>query len=1087
MTFRPVDQRPALPVLERRVLERWRSREVFRRSLERTARGPVFRFYEGPPTANGRPGVHHVEARVFKDLFLRYRTMKGHVVPRKAGWDCHGIPVELEVERELGLTSKTDIEGFGVAEFNERCRESVTRYVGDFERLTERIGYWVDTDGAYRTMSPEYIQSVWWSLKTLFDRGFLYEDDRVVPYCPRCGTALSDHEVAQGYREADDPSIYVRFPVLTGPLAEEDVDLLIWTTMPWTLVPATLAVVGREIRYIVVRGGRAGDRPVVLAAGRMDEALGEGAEIVREVDLPEMVGARYRAPFDFVGPGSVDDPGGDPASWRFVVAADFVKTDEGTGIVHTGAAFGEDDMRVAREHGVPVVKPVDPEGRFDERCGPYAGTFVRDADARIIEGLREAGLLVHAGTHRHTFPFCWRCDTPLLYYARRCWYIATTRIKDRLLEENASVDWRPAHIRDGRYGEWLAGNVDWALSRERYWGTPLPIWRCADCHATEAVGSLAELGARAGADLAGLDPHRPSVDEVGMPCQACGGTMRRVPEVIDAWFDSGAMPFAQFGYPHVPGSCERFAELFPADLVCEAIDQTRGWFYSLEAVSTLLFDRNSYRRALCLGLMVDAEGRKMSTSTGNVIDPWTLIDTYGTDALRWLLLVEGSPWQSRRIGEGQLTEVTRKLILTLWNTYYFFVAYAGLEGWTPERVAPPVEGRPVMDRWVLAELAEVSAEADAALADFDAPRAGKRLAAFVDDLSNWYVRRSRERFWNADPEAGRDDTDAAFTTLHTCLSTLARLLAPFTPFLADELHENLVRLVAGEAPESVHLTEYPVPDETARDEALREAMALARRLVTLGRDARTAAGVPVRQPLRRAVVTAPAEVRHLLAPVQKVIAAELNVKAIELASGEAATMSHALRPNFRALGPMFGQRTPAVAAAIQRADAEAAVADLRDRGAFSIDLEGETIEVTGELVQVIEEPLTGWQVSADGPYSVALDLEVDRELRLEGTARELVRVVNDLRKRRGLDLADRIALHLEIAEDPEGEIAATLDAHRDAIARDVLAHSVVRRGVDASRGTLAERVRVGEGQLLVDLRTVDESGSNRDSHPDGSS
>ncbi|MGH8930053.1 MAG: isoleucine--tRNA ligase, partial [Egibacteraceae bacterium] len=812
MAFEPVDQQPDLSALEKRILERWRERDVFRRSLERTAGGPLFCFYEGPPTANGRPGVHHVEARVFKDIFPRYRTMRGNHVPRMAGWDCHGIPVELEVEKQLGFNRKTQIEEYGVAAFNARCRESVTRYVDDWERLTERIGFWVDTDGAYWTMSTEYVESVWWSLKELFDRELLYEDYRIVPYCPRCGTALSDHEVAQGYQQTEHPSIYVRLPVETGPLAGEGADLLIWTTMPWTLISNTAAAVGENIRYVLARGGRAGDRPVVLAADRLADALGDGAEILRDAALDELIDARYRAPFDFVGPGSADDPGGDASSWRYVVVGDFVKTDEGSGIVHTGAAFGEDDMRLAREHGMPVVTPVNAEGRFDERVDAYAGMFVMDTHARIIDDLRDAGLLVHAGTYTHTYPFCWRCKTPLLYYAKLSWYIATTRFRDRLLRENAEVDWRPPHIRDGRYGNWLENNVDWALSRERYWGTPLPFWRCGDCGHTVAVGSLAELGKRAGTDLSALDPHRPYVDDVTFACEACGGPMHRVPEVIDAWYDSGAMPFAQFGYPHVPGSVERFTAMFPADYTAEGIDQTRGWWYSLEAVATLLFDRSSYRRALCLGHIVDADGRKMSKSVGNVLDPWMLIDTHGADALRWLLAVEGNPWQSRRVGDEPLREVTRKLLLTVWNTYYFFVTYALLEGWAPDQAAPAIPDRPVMDRWILAELADVTAEADAALTDFDATRAGRRLAGFADDLSNWYVRRSRGRFWNTDPGARQGDTQAAFATLHACLTTLAGLLAPFTPFLAEELYENLVRGVNGHAEDSVHLAAYPVPD-----------------------------------------------------------------------------------------------------------------------------------------------------------------------------------------------------------------------------------------------------------------------------------
>jgi isoleucyl-tRNA synthetase len=1075
VTFDPVAQRPDLPALEEQVLRRWRADGVFRRTLENSAGGDMFRFYEGPPTANGRPGVHHVEARVFKDIFPRYRTMKGDFVPRKAGWDCHGIPVELEVERELHITRKPQIEEYGVAAFNARCRESVKRYVGEFEELTERIGYWVDTGGAYWTMSDEYVESVWWSLKTLYERGFIYQDHRVVPYCPRCGTALSDHEVAQGYKETDDPSIFVRFPLLSGPLGTdsegaagtgEQVSLLVWTTMPWTLVPATAAVVSDKIRYVLARGGHAGDHLVVLAAERVKDALGESAEVIREVAVAELAGARYQAPFDFVGPGSADDPDGDPAAWRFVVVDDFVEIDQGTGIVHTSAAFGEDDMRVARDNGMPVVNPVDAEGRFDHRVGPFAGMFVRAADAPIIEFLRVNDLLVQEGTYRHTYPFCWRCSSPLLYYGKPSWFIATTRLREQLLAGNADVDWRPSHIRNGRYGDWLANNVDWALSRERYWGTPLPLWRCSGCANTVAVGSRAELGKLAGRDLSGLDPHRPYVDEITIGCPSCEGTMSRVPEVIDAWYDSGAMPFAQFGYPHVPGSEERFAAAYPADYICEAIDQTRGWFYSLQAVGTLLFGRNAYRRSLCLGHIVDGDGRKMSKSAGNVLDPWALTNTYGADALRWVLLIEGSPWQSRRVSERALEEATRKVLLTIWNTYYFFVTYARLAGWTPYRAAPPIDRRPVLDRYVLAELADVTAEVDAALDDFDVTAAGRRLAGFVADLSNWYVRCSRERFWNTHPAAPPDDSDAAFATLHTCLSTLSRLLAPITPFLAEILYQNLVLTVDPAAPDSVHLTRFPEPDPAVVDDGLRAAMTAARRLVTLGREARNIARIGVRQPLRRAIVTLPAGLRPRFDDVRDIIAAELNVKELELAGGAGSELvSHVVKPAFRALGAAFGNRTQVIAAAIREANPEAVAAALRDDGRFEIEVDDEPVTLSAEHVQVAEVPAVGWQVCSDDTYSVALDIAVDRELRLEGLARELIRLTNDLRKRRGFGLADRVTMVIAIRDDPSGEIADMLAAHTAVIGQNVLAEEIRVTPV----GDSAEQISLADGHVTVDL------------------
>ncbi|MEC3980521.1 isoleucine--tRNA ligase [Amycolatopsis sp. H20-H5] len=1083
MPFETVEVQPSFVAMEERVLQRWSTRDVVRRSLGSGAEdAPLLRCYEGPPTANGRPGVHHVEARVFKDVIPRFFAMKGYRVPRRAGWDCHGIPVELEVEKQLGITSKPEIERYGVAAFNERCRESVTGYVGEWERLTHRIGYWVDTDNPYHTMATQYVESVWWSLKTIFDRGLLYEDYRIVPYCPRCGTTLSDHEVAQGYAETKDLSVYTRLPLLTGPLAPggegvggdlAGASLLVWTTMPWTVIFSSLAVVGADIHYVLARGGRAGGHLVVLAAERVVPVLGPTAEVLRDVAVEELVGARYRGPFEYVGPGSPDDPDGDPASWRYVVAGDFVSTSTGSGIVSTAPAYGEDDMRVAKENGVKVINGVGADGHLDDRIGPYAGMYIRDATEQVVADLRERDLAVHIELYQHSFPFCWRCDTPLVYYAKLCWFIGTTQYRGRLVEGNAEVDWRPEHIRTGRYGDWLANNVDWAVSRERYWGTPMPLWRCRACAHTIAVGSLAELGGHAGDDLSALDPHRPYVDDVEFGCASCGtGAMHRVPEVIDAWYDSGSMPFAQHGYPHVPGSEEAFAELFPADFTAEAIDQTRGWWYSLQTVSTLLFDRSSYQRALCLGHIVDESGRKMSKSVGNVLDPWTLIDTHGADSLRWLLLVEGNPWQSRRVWDDGVRQVTRKLLMTVWNTYYFLVTYANLSGWSPDLPVPEPARRPVMDRYALADLADTVSEVDSALSDFDVTRAGKRIAVFVEDLSNWYVRRTRERFWRGEPGTElSEDTRSAFATLYSCVTTLAGLLAPFTPFVADEIHENLVRRGENGA-DSVHLSAFPVVGAGVADPALRSAMALARRLVTLGRDARSTAGVPVRVPLRRAVVTMPADLREgaeVMRVVREVVAAELNVKEILLADNENGHLvSYTVKPDFRALGKIFGKRTQEVAKAVRELDGDTAVAELGASGELSFVLDGHTVVVPAEAVRVLEEPVAGWQVSSDGDCHVALDVTVDQELKVEGLAREFVRMLNELRKRRGYEIADRVRLGVSVAADPGGELASMLRFHPDEITGGIRA-AKLREDVDPMS---AERISLGEGELLVDLRVL---------------
>jgi isoleucyl-tRNA synthetase len=1036
-----LDRQPDLPALDMRVLERWRQRDVFRRSLQAREGAEPFVFYEGPPTANGRPGVHHVEARVFKDIFPRYRTMKGYRAPRKAGWDCHGIPVEVEVEKELGFKRKQDIEDFGVAEFNARCRASVQRYVDEWERLTERIGFWVDTDAAYWTMNPAYVDSVWWSLARLWDRGLIYQGDRVVPYCPRCGTPLSDHEVAQGYAKTEDPSLFVRLPIIEGPLAEVGASLLVWTTTPWTLISNTAAVIGPDIGYVLARVAP-GEPPVVLAAALVEAALGEGAEHLRPVAHDELLGVHYRAPFDLVGPGSAD--GAPLADWHYVVSADYVTTQEGTGIVHIAPAFGADDLDTGRAHGLPVVNPVDAEGRFVDAVTGFAGQFVKDADAGIIASLDERGLLQRVDTYTHDYPFCWRCGTPLLYYAMPSWYIATAAHRDELLARNASVDWHPAHVRDGRYGDWLANNVDWNVSRERYWGTPLPLWRCDVCDDITAVESRARLGELAGRDLSNLDPHRPHVDEITFSCAACGrGTKRRVPEVIDAWYDSGAMPFAQFGHPWVPGSAELFAQRFPADFICEALDQTRGWFYSLMAESTLLFDDNSYRSVLCLGLIVDDDGRKMSKSQGNIIDPWSLIDAHGADALRWQMLTDGSPWVNRRVGDESVGTVVRRLLLTLWNTAVFFTTYAALDGWAPATsTAPAVADRDVMDRWVLAELADAVDIVDEALWRYDTTTAGARLGRFTDDLSNWYVRRTRRRFWSPDA-AGSPDKDAAFATLHECLTTLITLLAPFTPFVADELYERLVRAVDADAPDSVHLCDFPRAQPPHRDDDLRAAMDDARQVVTLGLAARNDAGIGVRQPLARALVTMPDAGRW--AQIAGVVADELNVKALDIPQSSAETVTVRLRPNFRALGPRFGKDTAAVAAAVTAAPAEPVAAALRQTGHATLEVNGQPVSVTSDHVQIIEEPRTGWTVASNAGYSVALDVTIDRDLRLEGLARELVRALNDLRRRLDLPLDQRIRLRVDAGDD----LLVALATHRDAIAADVLAVEIDVESVEA--------------------------------------
>ena len=1026
-----------LPALEHEVLKRWRDERVFERSLERTAGRPQWVFYEGPPTANGMPGVHHVEARVFKDVFPRFKTMKGFHVPRKAGWDCHGLPVEVAVEKELGLSGKKDIEEYGVAEFNDRCRTSVKRHVDAFSEMTERMGYWVDMSQAYWTMNPSYVESVWWSLKRVWDKGLLVRDYRVSPYCPRCGTALSDHEMGQPgvYEQVTDPGVTVRFPITSGPVADEfgaaAVDLLIWTTTPWTLVNNALVAVAPDVTYVVARPAdpASGQRPVLVAESLMEKVLGDGWEVAGRFSGEALERSAYRRPFDLI----------EMPDAHFIALGDFVTTDDGTGLVHCSPTFGADDFALCRAYGVPMVNPIDLSARFLPDVPLVGGMFFKDADKPLSADLRERGLMFADAPYEHSYPHCWRCHTVLIYYALPAWYVRTTRIKDRMLEENERTNWYPETIKHGRFGEWLRNNVDWALSRSRYWGTPLPLWVCEEHedHIT-CVASLKELGDLAGRDLSSLDPHRPYVDDVVFPCPECGAEARRVPDVIDAWYDSGSMPFAQWGAPYQ--NAERFADAYPANYICEAIDQTRGWFYSLMAVGTAVFDRSSYENVVCLGHILAEDGRKMSKHLGNVLEPMPLMERYGADTLRWFMLASGLPWASRRVGPAALEEIVRKVLLTYWNTASFFVMYAnaaadagGAGGWTPERLgeAPPVARRPLTDRWALSELHRTVAEVDDALENFDTARAGARLSAFVDDLSNWYVRRSRRRFWNGPDGA---DGAAAFATLYECLETLTKLMAPFVPFITDHVWDVLRR---ADAPASVHLADWPVADPACVDPGLSEQMALARRLVELGRAARADSGVRTRQPLGRALVGARG-FADLPDQLRGQVAEELNVEGLDaLAAATGGDLvDYRVKANFRALGRRFAKRTPVVAGAITAADPGELAAALRASGTATVTVEGEKVEVGPDDVIVTEQPRSGWAVAGDAGETVALDLELTPRLRRAGLAREAVRLIQDARKSDGLDITDRVNLWWR-ADD--AELSEALREHAAEIAGEVLA------------------------------------------------
>jgi isoleucyl-tRNA synthetase len=1036
--FRPVDPRQSFPELEERVLERWRERDVFHRSLANREGAEVWSFYEGPPTANGRPGSHHVLSRVFKDVYPRYKTMCGYRVPRKAGWDCHGLPVEIEVEKQLGIASKQEIEDFGIDRFNARCRESVFEYVEDWNRLTERIGFWIDLDDPYVTLDDDYIESVWWSLRKLWDEGCLYEGHKVVPYCPRCGTALSSHEVALGYEDVEDPSIYVRLPLLDGEGRDAGESLLVWTTTPWTLPGNVAVAVAPDVTYAKVR---VGGEILILAEPLVERVLGEGAEIVERVAGRDLVGRRYQGPvFDL----SDREPGGFP-----ILAGAFVTTEDGTGLVHIAPAFGEDDYAVAAENGIfeptehgTLYNPVGLDGRFDRRVRGFEGRFVKDPEVTraLIADLDRRGLLFREQVYEHAYPHCWRCGTPLLYYAKSSWYVATSQARDRLLANNQEIGWHPGHIKHGRFGKWLENNVDWALSRDRYWGTPLPIWECGgeDCDGRFCAGSVAELRKRARGEVP-EDLHRPYIDGVVLDCETCGGAMRRVESVIDTWYDSGAMPFAQFHYPFENEA--EFEERFPADFICEAIDQTRGWFYTLLAESTLLFDTSSYRNCVCLGLILDPEGQKMSKSRGNVVEPWDVIATHGADAFRWYYLTAQQPWSGYRFSVDTVGESVRQFLLTLWNTYSFWVLYANAENLGPGDFTGPPQPSDDLDRWALSHLQATIEVVRERMDDFDCTAAGRAIAEYVEELSNWYVRLSRRRFWEGDR--------AAFATLRHCLLETAALLAPFTPFLAEEIHLNLAGgegEALGELPDSVHLRDFPQPDPALADPQLEAAMEAVRLTVELGRTARAQAKVKVRQPLRRAVIVASEAEREAISARADLVTAELNVKELDFVSEEAELVSYAVKPNYRALGPRFGKRMPQVAAAVEALDPGRVAAALSDGGEIGISVDGADHTLAADDVTLALQPLEGYEVEAEAGHAVALQLELDDELRSEGLAREIVHAVQNARKEAGLDISDRIELSLGGDE----ELLAATRAHEPYIAGEVLATSVA---YDAAKGS----------------------------------
>jgi isoleucyl-tRNA synthetase len=985
---------PELPqsvgALEDEVLERWKAEGTFRRSLEQTAAGQPFVFFEGPPTANGRPGIHHVMSRTIKDAVARFRTMQGRWVPRMAGWDTHGLPVEIEAEKKLGISGKREIEQIGIARFNEVCRESVLTYTDEWERFSSRIGYWLDYSDPYVTYRPEYIESVWWLLAEINRRGLFYRGHKILPYCPRCGTGLSSHEVAQGYKDVKDPSLYLTVPVLGADGEPDGRELLVWTTTPWTLVSNVALAISADEEYVeVAREGRR----YVLVRARVPALFGDDAEIVRSYRPDELVGLAYRRPFDWVQPAGFPDEQVRNA-WH-VYTADFVSSGDGTGIVHISPAFGADDYAMGQSVGLPVLRPVDDRGAFREDLPLVGGRFVKDADTDLLIDLKQRGMVFRSSREEHSYPHCWRCQSPLLYMARDSWFIRTTAVREQLLANNARINWFPPEIGAGRFGEWLENNVDWAISRNRYWGTPLPAWVCdREPSHVHFIGSFAELKEKTGrGELP--DPHRPYVDELEWACEQCGGTMRRTPEVIDVWFDSGAMPFAQHHYPFEnQGEQER---QFPAEFICEGVDQTRGWFYSLLAISTLLDRGPAYRNVVVNDMLLDDKGLKMSKSRGNIVNPWEAIERFGADTIRWYLLSSSNPWLPKRFDPEGVKEVQRKTFDTLRQTYRFFAMYANLEGWTADAEAPAE--RSLLDRWLLSRLATVTGEVTRDLEGYNLTRAVRTIGDFViDDLSNWYVRRSRDRFWGS---ADAADTRSAFATLHQALVTVTRLMAPFAPFVTDWLH----RALAGG---SAHLADFPAVDPASVDERLERGMQAVRTLSTLGRAARDSVGIRVRQPLGTLYAVVPdgyAVDDALLA----ILRDELNVRSVEFMHAAEELVTFSARPNFKALGAVFGKLTPRIADAIR--GLESAVLAAFKRGEpLKVEADGQAFDVVAEHFDLVQSARGSFATADEGGFTVALDPTITPELRLEGLARELVNRVQNLRKETGLEVQDRIRL-----------------------------------------------------------------------------
>ena len=1018
---------------EKETLKFWKDNQIFEKSVQLRQGAPAYTFFDGPPTANGKPHIGHVLTRAMKDIIPRYKTMRGYDVLRKAGWDTHGLPVELEVEKELGLDGKEQIEQYGVIPFIQKCKESVWKYKGEWEVMSDRMGFWADMDNPYITYDNDYIESEWWALKAIYEKGLLYKGHKIVPYCPRCGTALSSHEVAQGYKEVKETSATVRFRVPD----EENTYFLAWTTTPWTLPSNVSLCVNPDVTYAYVRVD--GKETLIMAKDLIEAVLeGHDTEIIKEVVGRELEYKHYEPLFECTRKAA----GGKDAF--YVMVDDYVTTTDGTGIVHNAPAFGEDDYRVCKKYDLPFVQMVDSKG---EMCGgtPWDGVFVKKADPMVLKDLDERGLLFAAPRFEHSYPFCWRCDTPLIYYARSSWFIAMTKVKDRLIDYNRRINWIPETIKEGRMGNFLENVIDWGISRERYWGTPLPVWVCDKCGKIHVVGSRKELSELTGCDE-NVELHKPYVDPLTWKCE-CGGTMRREPVVIDCWFDSGSMPFAQWHYPFE--NKDKFQRRYPANFISEAIDQTRGWFYTLSAIAACLFDSPAFLNCIVLGHVQDKEGRKMSKHIGNVVDPWVLLDNQGADAVRWYFYTSSMPWLPNRFSAEAVSESQRKYMGTFWNTYAFYILYADIDNFDPTRHKLVRENLTPMDRWILSRLNTLMGHVEAYLDDLKMTEAGREMQDFMDDLSNWYVRRCRERYWGKDMTA---DKEAAYMTLYTVLKTMALISAPFTPFMSETMYQNMVRTVDKSAPESIHLCDWPKKDESFIDPELEANMAAVLDIVVLGRSARNAANIKNRQPVASMYVQGKA----LPDMYVSIIADELNVKEVKFVDDASSFISYRVKPQLKTLGPRYGKLLPKINQYLAGEGVGNAVVAAHNRGeSYKFDIDGTEISLAAEDVLVSTEENAGFVTVTEHDLSVVLDTNLTPELIEEGFVREIVSKVQTMRKEAGFEVTDHIVL----------------SHHGNSLIEGIFA----RHGAEIAADTLADSIKLGSAGYVKDWEINGES------------